>query len=256
MAIGRDPRVPDGRGPSRRENRSRATLAALARGANRPMHLRLIPPRRAGSGWGSAPARNNAKAPHPGTALVVCPLSFARRPHRPGPPPAAAVSWRLEPDVRAGAHAAALDPVAAPPGAAWGSGPEVSAGLSDRGGPRACRGRWGPGTGVRDRAIGFPLAGPDCRPDNARKREGLAMSGRWLLRVSSPVVLAGLLALCPAGTPAEDPASAQDIRRNARLGLPSDAKPDPAQREDYLIERPQYVLSYNATMPRRARQTG
>jgi hypothetical protein len=79
------------------------------------------------------------------------------------------------------------------------------------------------------------------------------MSGRWLLRVSSPVVLAGLLALCPAGTPAEDQPPAQDIRRNARLGLPSDAKPDPSRHEDYLIERPQYVLSYNAEL---ARPTG
>src|SRR5262249_36784822 len=58
--------------------------------------------------------------------------------------------------------------------------------------------------------------------------------------------LAGLLSLGPAGTPAQDQPPAQDIRRNARLGLPSDAKPDPARREDYLIERPQYVLSYNA----------
>ena len=33
--------------------------------------------------------------------------------------------------------------------------------------------------------------------------------------------------------------------RNVRFGLPSPAKADPKQREDYLIERPQYVLSYN-----------
>jgi endonuclease G len=31
-----------------------------------------------------------------------------------------------------------------------------------------------------------------------------------------------------------------------RFGLPSPAKADPKQREDYLIERPQYTLSYNA----------
>jgi endonuclease G, mitochondrial len=34
--------------------------------------------------------------------------------------------------------------------------------------------------------------------------------------------------------------------RNIRFGMPSPAKADNAQREDYLIERPQYVLSYNA----------
>ena len=71
------------------------------------------------------------------------------------------------------------------------------------------------------------------------------MSGRWLLRVSLPAVLAGLLSVL-AAAPAQDQIPGQDIRRNARLGLPSDAKPDPGQREDYLIERPQYVLSYNA----------
>src|SRR5438132_8020381 len=40
--------------------------------------------------------------------------------------------------------------------------------------------------------------------------------------------------------------SAQQPNRNVRFGLPSPAKADPRQREDYLIERPQYVLSYNA----------
>jgi hypothetical protein len=40
--------------------------------------------------------------------------------------------------------------------------------------------------------------------------------------------------------------AAQQPSRNVRLGLPSPAKADPAAREDYLIERPQYVLSYNA----------
>ncbi len=41
--------------------------------------------------------------------------------------------------------------------------------------------------------------------------------------------------------------AAQEPNRNTRFGLPSPAKVDPAQREDYLIERPQYSLSYNAT---------
>ena len=34
------------------------------------------------------------------------------------------------------------------------------------------------------------------------------------------------------------------------FGLPTSAKTDSAQREDYLIERPQYVLSYNAKLHR------
>jgi endonuclease G len=34
--------------------------------------------------------------------------------------------------------------------------------------------------------------------------------------------------------------------RNVPFGMPSPAKADPKQREDYLIARPQYVLSYNA----------
>src|SRR4051812_20682023 len=42
------------------------------------------------------------------------------------------------------------------------------------------------------------------------------------------------------------PAAAQGPNPNVRFGLPSPAKPDPRQREDYLIARPQYVLSYNA----------
>lgn len=33
--------------------------------------------------------------------------------------------------------------------------------------------------------------------------------------------------------------------RNVRFGLPAEAKPDPASPDAYLIERPQYVLSYN-----------
>src|SRR4051794_20713029 len=45
---------------------------------------------------------------------------------------------------------------------------------------------------------------------------------------------------------AASPAAAQGTNPNVRFGLPSPAKPDPRQREDYLIARPQYVLSYNA----------
>jgi hypothetical protein len=45
------------------------------------------------------------------------------------------------------------------------------------------------------------------------------------------------------------PLAAQEPNPNVRFGLPSAAKPEAGQREDYLIERPQYVLSYNATSP-------
>ena len=41
--------------------------------------------------------------------------------------------------------------------------------------------------------------------------------------------------------------AAQDSpNRNVRFGLPSAAKADSAHRENYLMARPQYVLSYNA----------
>lgn len=33
--------------------------------------------------------------------------------------------------------------------------------------------------------------------------------------------------------------------RNIRFGMPGEAKPDPANKEAFLIERPQYVISYN-----------
>ena len=53
----------------------------------------------------------------------------------------------------------------------------------------------------------------------------------------APPLLALLLAVWPL--------AAQEPNRNARFGLPSPAKADPRQREDYLIARPQFVLSYN-----------
>jgi endonuclease G, mitochondrial len=51
----------------------------------------------------------------------------------------------------------------------------------------------------------------------------------------------GLLLTLPLA--AQEP---KDVNRNVRFGLPTPAKPDPKQREDYLLERPQYSLSYNA----------
>ena len=42
------------------------------------------------------------------------------------------------------------------------------------------------------------------------------------------------------------PLAAAEPNPNVRFGTPSPARADPRQREDYLIARPQYVLSYNA----------
>jgi DNA/RNA endonuclease G (NUC1) len=42
------------------------------------------------------------------------------------------------------------------------------------------------------------------------------------------------------------PLAGQESHPNVRCGLPSPAKAEAGQREDYLIERPQYVLSYKA----------
>ncbi|HKI36705.1 MAG TPA: DNA/RNA non-specific endonuclease [Gemmataceae bacterium] len=46
------------------------------------------------------------------------------------------------------------------------------------------------------------------------------------------------------------PLNAAEPSPNVRFGMPSPAKADTKQREDYLIERPQYTLSYNATTRR------
>src|SRR5947209_7263100 len=58
---------------------------------------------------------------------------------------------------------------------------------------------------------------------------------------------AGLLALLLAAAPPR----AQEVKGppanpHVRFGMPAPAKADPKSREAYLIERPQYVLSYNA----------
>jgi endonuclease G len=54
----------------------------------------------------------------------------------------------------------------------------------------------------------------------------------------------GLLALCLACTP--PPITAREHNRNIRFGMPAPARTDPENRTNYLITRPQYVLSYNA----------
>jgi endonuclease G len=55
------------------------------------------------------------------------------------------------------------------------------------------------------------------------------------------LALAILVAAVPAlAQPAKPPAD-----RNIRYGMPGEAKHDPAHKEAYLIDRPQYVMSYN-----------
>jgi endonuclease G len=70
----------------------------------------------------------------------------------------------------------------------------------------------------------------------------------------TPVVVlpTGLPAPAPGGggatapaAPAPTPGPAADANRNLALGNPSGATHDPAQPTNYLIERPQYALSYN-----------
>src|SRR5438093_1449699 len=41
------------------------------------------------------------------------------------------------------------------------------------------------------------------------------------------------------------PATAQEVNRNIRFGMPTKATSDPKNRDDFLIERKQYVLSYS-----------
>ncbi len=52
----------------------------------------------------------------------------------------------------------------------------------------------------------------------------------------------------PAAEDAEEAQEAvhEDPRANVRFGMPSPVRADPSDRDAYLIERPQYVLSYNA----------
>jgi endonuclease G len=66
-----------------------------------------------------------------------------------------------------------------------------------------------------------------------------------------PIPLKRLIPLLPvfllacSTRPAQIPIR-QETDRNILFGMPSPAKADPEQREDYLLVRPQYVLSYNA----------
>src|SRR6516162_5684303 len=63
-----------------------------------------------------------------------------------------------------------------------------------------------------------------------------------LLKALGRPLLALLLAAAPLAAAEPSP--------NVRFGLPSPAKADPKRRDDSLIERPQYTLSYNATTAR------
>ncbi len=60
---------------------------------------------------------------------------------------------------------------------------------------------------------------------------------RLLLILAIAVALSALPA---SADPPKPPAN-----RNVRYGMPGEAKPDPAHKEAYLIDRPQYVMSYN-----------
>ena len=79
--------------------------------------------------------------------------------------------------------------------------------------------------------------------DNLTTNQRLALAAGVL-------VVAGIVALVrwrqeqPAPTPQGTPGQTL-ANRNVRFGMPADAKPDPASRDAYLIDRPQYVLSYN-----------
>lgn len=60
----------------------------------------------------------------------------------------------------------------------------------------------------------------------------------WLLAA----VFVAAAALAPAQPPKPD---APPKNRNARWGLPGPAKADPQNKDSYLIDRPQYVMSYS-----------
>ena len=58
----------------------------------------------------------------------------------------------------------------------------------------------------------------------------------------SLLLLALVLAAVPGGA---QPAAKPPANRNVRFGMPGEAKADPDSKDAYLIDRPQYVLSYS-----------
>jgi endonuclease G len=60
------------------------------------------------------------------------------------------------------------------------------------------------------------------------------------------LVIAGIFALVTTRQPPPPPQTGETLaNRNIRFGMPGEAKTDPASKDAYLMERPQYVLSYN-----------
>lgn len=70
-----------------------------------------------------------------------------------------------------------------------------------------------------------------------------ALVGILLLGVAAAVVA---VRGCNTPPPGQQPAPGSTLaNRNVRFGMPADAKADEQHRNAYLIDRPQYVLSYN-----------
>jgi endonuclease G len=79
----------------------------------------------------------------------------------------------------------------------------------------------------------------------------LSLKQRIALAVAV-LVIAGIIAFVrtrnehPAPQPQQPGEPGKTLaNRNVRFGMPAEAKADPASRDAFLIERPQYVLSYN-----------
>ncbi len=70
----------------------------------------------------------------------------------------------------------------------------------------------------------------------------LTPARRWLAATALLAALAPLAAREPARPPKPNP--------NAPFGFPAPAEAEPSARENYLIDRPQYVLSYNGKLRR------
>lgn len=74
-----------------------------------------------------------------------------------------------------------------------------------------------------------------------KQRIGLAVA---VLAVAGIVMLVQQFQKKPAPAPQGEPGTTL-ANRHIRFGMPADAKADPAHKDAYLLERPQYALSYN-----------